>query len=345
MEQSREFLFSWWWPLGIAGGTFLLGLLIDLIVLRALKKLAQKTPWEGDELIIRALRRHLPVWMLIIGLIVAAPFMPLAAKIATGIAKWLQFYLVIAVTAVGSRLAGDLIQVSTAGEAGPASTTIFKVLGRIGVWGLGIALALHTIGVSIAPVLTALGVGGLAVALALQDTLSNLFAGIQILLSKQVKVGDFVQVDAGREGFVTDINWRNTTIRALSNNLIIVPNSKMASSIAVNYNQPDAVLSVLVQMGVAYGSDLAKVEQVTIEIAREVMQRVEGGVPDHEPFIRFHTFSESSIDFTVILRGQQFTDQYLIKHEFMKRIVKRYREEGIEIPFPQRVVYQRSEQS
>jgi len=218
------------------------------------------------------------------------------------------------------------------------STTIVANVTRTLVFIVGGLVVLQTLGVSITPILTALGVGGLAVALALQDTLSNLFSGLQIIGSGQVKPGDFIRLESGEEGFVADVTWRNTTIRQLSNNMVIVPNSHLASSRVTNFDQPDKSQAVLVQVGVAYDSDLQRVEQLTAEVGRDVMKSVSGGVAEFDPFVRFHTFGDSSIDFTVILRGGQFVDQYLIKHEFIKRLHARYKEEGIEIPFPIRTV-------
>jgi small-conductance mechanosensitive channel len=81
------------------------------------------------------------------------------------------------------------------------------------------------------------------------------------------------------------------------------------------------------------------VERVTVDVAREVMRDVEGGVPAFEPFIRYNEFGDSSVNFTAILRGKEFTSQFLVKHEFIKRLHARYATEGIEIPFPQRVVH------
>jgi small-conductance mechanosensitive channel len=106
----------------------------------------------------------------------------------------------------------------------------------------------------------------------------------------------------------------------------------------INYHLPGQDLAVLVECGVDYGSDLEKVERVTIEVGKEVMREVQGGVPDFEPFIRFHTFGESSINFTTILRGQEYVDQYLVKHEFVKRLQRRFKKEGITIPFPIRTL-------
>jgi small-conductance mechanosensitive channel len=124
----------------------------------------------------------------------------------------------------------------------------------------------------------------------------------------------------------------------MSNNMVVVPNAVLASATITNYCQPMEEMSVPMGLGVAYGSDLNKVETVTIEVAKEVMREVQGGVPGFEPFIRYHTFGDSSIDFNVILRAKEFADQYLIRHEFIKRLQARYEREGIEIPFPIRTV-------
>jgi small-conductance mechanosensitive channel len=121
--------------------------------------------------------------------------------------------------------------------------------------------------------------------------------------------------------------------------MIIVPNSKLAQSVVTNYYLPERETAVLVDVGVSYDSDLPKVEEVTKEVAREIMKTTPGGVPGFEPFIRYHTFGDSSIDFTVILRGREFADKFLIKHEFVKKLQARFKTEGIEIPFPIRTVY------
>ena len=205
--------------------------------------------------------------------------------------------------------------------------------------GLGALIVLSNLGIAITPLLTALGVGSLAVALALQPTLSNLFAGFQIALARQIRVGDFVELETGQQGYVTDIGWRSTQIRELPSNLVIVPNARIAEIIVRNYALPENEQSALVQVGVSYSSDLDRVEAVTIEVAREVQRTVSGALSEFEPFIRYHTFGDSAIGFSVILRVREFTDRYLVTHEFVKRLHRRYAAEGIEIPFPQRVVH------
>jgi len=84
-------------------------------------------------------------------------------------------------------------------------------------------------------------------------------------------------------------------------------------------------------------------KKVTIEVAKEVLQETQGGVREFDPFIRYHTFSDFSVNFTVILRAKEYVDKYLITHEFIKRLDKRYQQEGIEIPFPIRTVYMKNE--
>jgi small-conductance mechanosensitive channel len=211
----------------------------------------------------------------------------------------------------------------------------------VAVYCLGALVLLQTLGISITPVLGALGVGGIAVALALQDTLSNLFSGLHLIASRQLRPGDFIQLDSGEEGYVTDVTWRNTTIRELADNMIIVPNSQLAASRVRNYCQPNTELAVPIEVGVDYSCPLEKVERVTTEVAREVMEGVPGGVPSFEPLVRYHRFGDSSVDFTVTLRAKGFTDQELIKHEFIKRLHERYEREGIEIPAC--LVYTRNE--
>jgi small-conductance mechanosensitive channel len=142
---------------------------------------------------------------------------------------------------------------------------------------------------------------------------------------------------------VTDVTWRNTTIRELADNMIIVPNSQLAASRVRNYCQPDTELAVLVEVAVDYSCPLEKVERITIEVAREVMEEVPGGVPSFEPLVRYHKLGESSVDFTVTLRAKEFTDQDLIKHEFIKRLHERYEREGIDVPPPARRVYTKDE--
>jgi small-conductance mechanosensitive channel len=217
-------------------------------------------------------------------------------------------------------------------------TSLTQIIARIVIFTVGLLVILNTLGISITPILATLGIGGLAVALALQDTFSNIFSGFYLVIAKQIRPGDYIKLDSGEEGYVIDINWRTTQIRMLSNNMILVPNEKITKVIVTNFYLPNKELAVLVNLGVHYKSDLKVVEKITSEVAKEVMKSVPGGVAEFEPFIRYNAFSDFTINFTVILRAKEFVDQYLVKHEFIKRLHERYKKEGIVIPYPIRAV-------
>ena len=330
-------------PLIIAIAGLLIGILFQKIVISRVAKIAAKTKWKGDDIIIASIKGPVVFWFLAIGIYIAFQFIPLSPGLINILRKILLILIILSVTLALAKIAAGFVQMSTTRTRGALpSTTIFSNLTKILILVIGVLIILQTLGISITPLITAFGIGGLAVALALKDTLSTLFSGIHILITKQVRVGDYIKLETGEKGYVTDIAWRNTTIRMLPNNIVVIPNSKLASTIITNYYLPKQELSVLIQVGVSYDSNLEKVEKVTIEVAEEVMREVSGSIPEFKPFIRYHTFADFSINFTVILRVKEFVSSYLIKHEFIKRLHKRYKEEGIEIPFPIRTIIQKT---
>lgn len=248
----------------------------------------------------------------------------------------------------------QIIEMRMGKDGSPASTSLLLDLVSAVVYILGIIFVLDAYGVSITPIVTALGIGGMAVALGLQETMASIFAGLHILVTKQVRIGDHIRLDGGAEGQIIDITWRYAKIHTITNNVIIVPNNKLAASIITNYDmaaEGGAAASVedvafSVGVGVAYDSDLEAVENVTLETAREVLARLDPeadtkpGSP-MAPAVRFQTFGESSIDFNVNMHTTSFSKQYLIRHEFIKALKKRFEEEGIVIPFPIRTVVQK----
>jgi small-conductance mechanosensitive channel len=288
------------------------------------------------------LRQRMPWWCLLIGLWLAAGYWPLTPE---GRLLLDRAVFVVGAASVTLALAAVAIRFVDAYGVVVAPALPVTSLTRNLTWALvailGLLVVLNGLGLSITPMLTALGIGGLAVALALQEPLANFFAGLFITLAGQIRIGDYVKLDSGQEGYVVDFSWRSTRLRMLANNLVIVPNAKLAQAVVVNHHLPSQDLAVLVEVGVDYASDLQHVERVVTEVGREVMTHVPGGVRTFDPFIRYHTFGDSSIDFTVILRAGEFVDQYLIKHEFIKRLHARFEQEGISIPFPIRTLTRR----
>jgi small-conductance mechanosensitive channel len=308
-------------------------------VIRRLQRGAARTAWQADDLILSLLRTVVPWSVLIAGVWAGVLSLPLSSGWRYDADHALLAALVVTFTLAVAKVAGQLVHSRAQSHSGTSgSATIFVNITKTVVLVLGLLLLLNSLGIAITPLLTALGVGGLAVALALQDTLSNLFAGVHILASHQVQPGAFILLDNGMEGYVEDTNWRNTVIRQTSNNLVVVPNATLAASILTNYHKPDEQMSVTVQVGVSYDSDLEYVERVTIEVGREVMLEIDGAVPEHEPLVRYTAFGESSVNFNVILRAAEATQRGLVTHEFIKRLHCRYQAEGIDIPYPIRTL-------
>ncbi|MBK8557751.1 MAG: mechanosensitive ion channel family protein [Lewinellaceae bacterium] len=237
------------------------------------------------------------------------------------------------------RILGRLVLDNTSEIAGvlPTVSLMHYVL-RVTIYIIGSLIILALFDISITPMLTALGVGGLAVALALQDTLSNLFAGIQIIASRKLQPGQYITLEGLQEGYITDITWRNTTIQTLRNTLVIVPNKTIASSIITNTWLPDSEISVLVECSVHYKSNLEEVERLVIAAAQQLQIDHEGAVSSHEPAVRFYAFGPSSIDFRVGLRAINYEWQYALRSEMIKRLHKLFQEEGIVIPYPIRTL-------
>ncbi len=224
-------------------------------------------------------------------------------------------------------------------------SSLFHIIIRLLVYSAGILVISSILDYDIKAMLTALGVGGLAIALALQDTLSNLFSGMQILASKQLKPGDYVKVEKGVEGYVLDINWRNTTLKTLFQNIIIVPNSKISSSITTNYSAGHNDLYFQVDVGVHYNSDLEFVEKVTLEVVEEVLSQYPRIPKKFVPRVRFYEFADSSVKFKIWLAADFYEKKFLIRHHFIKTLQARYKKEGIVIPFPIRTLYMQKENS
>ena len=344
MSGSNEMFVKIAVQLALSVGVILLvlcfGLVLRALLFKRLTKWAQQTKHDLDDVIISAVKGPFVIWFLMLGIYIALHFHEIPENVVQTVGKIMLALGLFSATLVAANISSGVIS-HYAGKFGPTlpGATLTRTLSRIIIFTVGFLVILNALGISITPILATLGVGGLAVALALQDTLSNLFAGFHIITNRIVSVGDYIKLDSsGEEGYVIDVNWRSTKLKMLDNNTIIIPNSKLTQTNITNYCLPCKDLAILVNVGVHYNSDLKRVEQVTCEVAKEVMREVKGGVPEFEPFIRYNTLGDSSIGFTVTLMGKEYFDQYLIKHEFIKRLHQRYAKEGIVIPYPTRAI-------
>ena len=330
-----------------------LGFIFKRFVHSRLKKAAARSSWAGDDAVLEAVEPHIVIWFFLGALSIATSSiesLDLQSSYLTNIVnehvpKFLIIVLIGSITLALGNLAVSLFDLWARGqEKGFPSTTMFTNFVRIAIYVIGVLIILDALNISIAPMITALGVGGLAVSLALKDTLSDVFAGLHILLSKKVQVGDFIQIDSGDMGYVQNISWRNTTVMERTNNIIHIPNNRLSAAIIKNYDSGDPSFSVKIPVGVGYSSDLDKVENITKNVINEIQSGMEETNKNYEPTMRFQNFGESSVNLMVYFRGNRYGDHNPIIHQFIKLLHKRYSDEGIEIPFPVRTVIHKNEQ-
>jgi len=305
------------------------------------RRVARKTNTKFDDLVLKSLDFPLTLLIFTSGGMIIERMIPAGSNVDLTNYFLIGFKAatIVAIILFADKLTNALMkEYADRIEVIRQSGGVARGLLRLIVIGLGVLILLDSFGVSITPIIASLGIGSLAVALALQPTLENFFSGIQLIIDKPIQVGHFIKLESGEEGYVHRIGWRSSWVRMLPNNMVVMPNKILVNSRVINYYYPDKEIAVLVQVGVHYDSDLEHVEKVTIEVGQETLKEVAGGVAEFKPFIRYHTFNAFSIDFTVILRAREFVDNYLIKHEFIKRLHKRYAAEGIVIPYPIRAI-------
>jgi len=304
---------------------------------------ARRTKTILDDLIVEALK--IPVF---IGLIVGGIWIgiertiELSAYLQTIHKIFISLFIIVIAIAV-SRVTNAILtwygaEVATRTKS-DIDDKLIPLLRRVVtavVFILAILFILQAFNVQIAPLLAGLGIGGVAVALALQPTLSNFLAGTYVMSDALIHRGDYIMLDGGQEGYVEDIGWRTTRLRHWQGNLIIMPNAKLSDAVVINFDKPDKAMSFAVDCGVSYESDLDKVEKMTVEVAREVSNRLAEGAKDYEPVLRYKEFGDSNIKFSVVLKSVDRGSQFILKHEFIKTLHKRYQEEGIDIQYPVR---------
>jgi small-conductance mechanosensitive channel len=319
-------------PVALLLGTVLAGLVFRAILFRLVANWADSSDSNLGTLIIATLRGPIILWSLILGLHIATqnsriPSRYLEHHIPTALAILWIWSLTIA----ASRFAGNAVRFYGGSVAGLKEvTSLTQKLVQIVIVGIGLVILLKVaFNLSLTPVLTTLGVGGLAVALALQDTLANLFAGFYVSISGLIRIGDYIKLNSGEEGFVTDINWRCTTLRPGTNNLVVVPNSKLGQATFTNYHLPDSTVGTNVNIGVSGEADFERVEAILLEEARRACQEVAGIKPDAAPSVLYQQgIGQFQIGFSVT----DYANLGNMQSEMRKRAYRRLKAEKIPLP-------------
>ncbi len=303
-----------------------------------LNRWAKKTETQLDDIIIESLRQPSVFWALAVGLYIALDTSTFPVKYVNYGLSALYVLIILSVTLAAANISSRAVQGAVEKSTMSAPLTgLSRTVMKAVIFAIGFLIVLNSLGISITPLLTALGVGGLAVALALQDTLSNLFAGMHILAEKSIKLGDYIRISSGEEGHVADIGWRTTKIRELSNNLVIVPNNKLSQSIITNYCMPERRTTAVVKLRAGIGADPDRVEAVLKDEAVKACGAVNGLLSEPAPGVVFN-IGDAWLEFTLVCHVAGYTDRAPVQNELSKRIFKRFKQEGIEIPFPIKTV-------
>ena len=322
------------------------GIMLNRLLSRRVERILQKDDSDIKNIFFRALHGVPISFCLIVGLYW---IVKTSEHLPDGLEKIFSYILfaaiIFSITRVVERTLSGFIRLKFSTTGDSSQSTLLDTIFRILIYASGLLIILDYYNISIAPIITAMGVGGMAVAFGVRETLENIFSGLQLIISKQMRVGDYIKLSTGDEGKIVDINWRFISIMPPNEgSVVVIPNKVIAASVSTNYSMPRDDIVLAVPLGVGYESDLEHVEKVTLEIAREIMIKIDGYEPDFDengvdrnplaPVVRYQNFGDSSINLKAVLHATQFKNQYLMQHEFIKAIKKRYSSEGINIPYP-----------
>lgn len=329
----------------VLGAALTVALLVHPLLTRVAKLLTRRTKTTLDDLLVEAISRPLFLFILAHGLFLALTTISYLDEWQDYVNRaWLVAVMVVVFVGIQRALSaltrwyGQEVAVKTKGQLGEKLLPLVRRFVTVIIYGIGALMILDNLGIKLTPLLAGLGLGGLAVALALQPTLSNLMAGAYVVADGAMGIGDFIEMQGGPMGKIVDIGWRSTKIETFVGNLVIVPNGKLVDSIVTNYQAPTPEMNVVIKCGVSYESDLARVEAVCLEVAREVIQELPDTVvaKDAKPGIWFTEFGDSNINFMIVLRAKSRGGTFTLTHEYMKRLHARFAREGIEISYPVR---------
>lgn len=316
------------------------GVLFERRAIVYLRAIAMRTGWPGYSLVLSSLRGMTLLWFILLGFFCASLSLDLNPQLRSLVDKSLMAITLISATIVIARLAVGFIELySDKNDNASPVTSLFENLTKLAIFSIGLLIMIQSLGISISPLLTALGVGGVSIGLALQNTLANLFSGLNIIMSKKVRPGDYIELGSGEAGYVTDVEWRYTVIQDIFSNQIVIPNSRIVASAFKNYGLPHRNLTIDLRIGVAYGCDLRQVERVTLEVARELQNCCLQAFPGKAPFFLYESFGYFSVDCRVFVHAKNYLAGLQLRNELIKRLHERYKIEGIELAFPIAAAY------
>jgi small-conductance mechanosensitive channel len=314
----------------------------DLIFGKVFMHYACKTRYECDDLVVSAFRKPIFYTFMVFGFFIAAetvyPGNTIVEFIAGIFFTLLGIVWVIALLQINKILFKHVffhLVKKTDTTMDDELLPLFKNIVSVLIIFFGFLAILRGIwDLNVTPLFASAGLAGLALAFAAQDSISQLFGGVSLYFDQPFKIGDRIEIDGGEIGIVQDIGVRSTRLINMYNNMIVIPNSIIANSRIVNYTSPEPTMMVKIPIGVTYGSDVEKVKKVLCEIARSIDLVMDTPAP----YARFENHSDFSLDFALIVWIKYPGEKFIVIDKVNTLINKKFKEEGIEIPFPTRTL-------
>ena len=307
-----------------------------------LKKKAEQTTTHLDDIILNAVGTPLVIWIVLISIYIALTQYDIVpstlGRFSTGqiinavfilLAAWaVSVFLSNLIRTYGTLLAerteADLDRI----------IQILLIIVKYVIWFVVFLILLHTFEIDITALLAAAGIAGIAVALAAQDIIGNFFAGIVIAFDKPFRLGDRVRIDTFF-GDVVRLGARSTRIRTMDSQIVTIPNTTVTSNVVTNYSMPDTTLKVRIPFSVAYGTDMDKVTEILLSIARDAVEKTPWVLSEPAPAVFLREFGESALNGQLTLWINYFSLQWETEDWINREILSRFQREGIEMPFRQ----------
>lgn len=339
-------------PLNNQIGAFILNICIwatiaivfYLLIKRVLLVFVKKTETLFDDAIIEIIRRPGLIIIILYGGLHSLMKLDINIGLLASLNQIYTIILVFTIVYVSYRIFDEILEELTIRKGGRFSTfgTVLKPMFRkIGLTIIligGVIYALSAIGIDVTALLAGAGVAGLVIAFAAQDTLSNFFSGIHLLLDRPFRIGDIILLESGEYCRVENVGMRSTKLYSLfDHELIILPNNSVANQKIINIVKPDTRIRKTINVGVAYGSKLDTVKKILMDVAIDHEKVV--NETGFEPVVRFVEFGESSLNFILLVWIDDVMKQWEVLSDLHTEIDNRFRDERITIPFPQRTVW------
>lgn len=212
---------------------------------------------------------------------------------------------------------------------------LIKKVSKILLFLLGFAIVLAKLKIDISAFVVSLGVGSLAIALAAQESISNMISGFVIMIDRPFRIGDRIRYADNQVGDVVEIGIRSTKIQDFDNNIVVIPNNEIVKYRLINFTYPSTLTRVVIDVGVAYGSDIEKVKEILLNSVADDPELSK----QKEPAVYLVNFGAYSLDFKLITFTDHYSNAWDMQCRLREKVYKNFREAGIEIPFPQTVIH------